>query len=85
MTGTIDLGSVNAVDISYMMSSTVYYPNPASDLLAVLVNGSSGGYIMIYSVVDNKLVDQIGTDASPKIPGTAVALDADIYPGSLSR
>jgi hypothetical protein len=74
---TISLGSVEAVDMDIAMMNPTYLPNPDSDNLAVLIRGTSGGWVRIYSSGDKNMVDEIGDASNPSIPGTAVSLDVD--------
>jgi len=74
---TVPLGSCEAVDLAIMMYNISYLPNPDSDTIVVLVQGSSGGLLKMYDSMDFSLVEEIGSDSDPAIPGTAAALDID--------
>jgi len=74
---TISVGSVEAVDLEAIMQNSLYSPNPESRTVAVLVQGSSGSYVKMFSATTNALVEEIGSGTEPILSGTAGSLDVD--------
>jgi hypothetical protein len=75
---TIPLGSVEAVDLDLLPANAYYSPNPDSDTIAVLVRGPSGGYLKLFSTLSFALVEEVGNESEPTLPGTAASMDVDL-------
>jgi len=74
---TIDLGAVDAVDMTGLMQRADYLPNPEYATVAVLVQGTGGGYLSMYNSLDFSLVEDVGSESDPIVPGVMQAIDAN--------
>ena len=72
---TIDLPGINAIDVELYNQNSNYPNNTINDSLAILVQGSSGGYVKMYNATERTFIEDIGSDSEPVIPGNAVCLD----------
>lgn len=73
--GTIDIRGVDAVDTEAYLVNPMYSPNPEQNSVAVLVQGSTGGYLKMYKATDFSFIEDIGSDTEPLIPGNVVCVE----------
>ena len=74
---TIKLGSVDAKDIEILPYNEEYLPNSDSESILVFIAGASGGYIQVYDIFDNALIETIGSGSAPILDGTPAHLDVN--------
>ncbi len=80
---TVDLGSIVPVDMDILLINPTYKLNPEGESIAILVDGSSGGYVRLLSTVDFSFVEDLGSDTEPAIPGTPAHIDGGMEPWML--